>query len=482
MIFTLNLLNILKIFIAIAHQIIFLRIFGASLDTDVYLVVFSIIQLFNVILVSTIIDIYVPFYSQLKNKNKIRADELVGSVIIFFILLLTVVCSALYLYPSLIVKIFTFGFADNKSILASEILKIWSFALFFNVMYNVINQILTANLYLKIHYKLSLVIPVINFIALVFTDTWGIKALVYSFLLGTLVNFVAITFYFFRRCSLKWKNPFLNSDLYDLLRQSLPFYIGKYIYHSETLIVSNLLSFFPTGHITLFQYSQRLFKYISSVANSPTLSVLYAKASQLVLQDNKEEIKKLLGITLKTNTLLFVLLVMGNIWIFKPLYTLVFGEKVSVEQLDVLYYLFIILIPYNIAWAIQLPFARITFVLKKGENFLVISIKYIVVFSISLCLFLPFLGIYGLPLSMFVSQVFNANAYMKVVYEYLLTSKMLKYTNSIIYLCGYIVGQEILVYLDAPLYATTSFLVLCCLLMTHRILEMCKYLLAKTIS
>ncbi|BBM82501.1 lipid II flippase MurJ [Candidatus Uabimicrobium amorphum] len=483
MVFTLNFLNILKILIAIVYQIIFLQFFGAGLETDVYLIVLGVIQYLAILLVSTIADIYVPFYSQLKNEDSDRADQLVGSVLIFFTLLMSSVCVLLYFFSFSAVKIFSLGFTEEKALLAAQMMEIWSVALFFNVMYNIVNQILVANLYLKIHYQLSLITPIANFIALIFfSATWGIYALVYSFLLGTVVNFVIIYLYFMRCSRFQWKNPFYNSDLRQLFRQSLPFYVGKYIYHSETLIVSNLLSFFPTGHITLFHYAQRLFKYIASVSNSPTLSVLYAKASQMIAEDKRRELGNLLAITLKTNMVLFVLLTMGNVWIFKPLYSLAFGEKVSTQQLDVLYYLFIILVPYNVVWAIQLPFAKITFALKKGSNFLFISLWYICIFAISICIFMPTLGVYGLPLAMFVSQIFSAKSYMKITYEYLQSGKMLKYTTSVLYLFIYIIGQKLLTLWGASLFTTACFLVLCCLFMLRHILDAGNYLLTKTVN
>ena len=483
MVFTLNFLNILKILIAIIYQIIFLQFFGASLETDVYLIVLGIIQYLGILLISTIADIYVPFYSQLKNEDEERAAQLIGSVLIFFTILMSGVCILLYFFSFPAVKIFSLGFKEQKAQLAAQMMQIWSVALFFNVMYNILHQILVANLYIKIHYQLSLIIPVTNFVALIFfTKTWGIYALVYSFLLGTIVNFVIIYFYFVRCSHFRWKNPLYNNDLWQLFRQSIPFYIGKYIYHSETLIVSNLLSFFPTGHITLFHYAQRLFKYIASVSNSPTLSVLYAKASQFIAQDKRRELRDLLAITLKTNMVLFVLLTMGNVWIFKPLYSLAFGEKVSTQQLDVLYYLFIILIPYNVVWAIQLPFAKITFALKKGSNFLFISLWYICIFTISIAIFVPFLGIYGLPLSMFISQMFNANAYMRITHKYLQSGKMLKYTASSLYLFIYIIGQKLLMFWGASLFTTACFLAICCLFMLRHILDAYNYLLTKTVN
>ena len=131
---------------------------------------------------------------------------------------------------------------------------------------------------------------------------------------------------------------------------------------------------------------------------------------------------------------------------------------------------------------IVVPFAKITFALKKGSNFLFISLWYICIFTISIAIFMPIMGVYGLPLSMFVSQVFNANAYIKITYKYLQSSKMLKYTISALYLFIYVIGQKLLMFWGASLFTTACFLVICCLFMLRHILDACNYLLTKTVN
>jgi len=413
MIALLSFLNLISILLSLTFQILLIRVFGAHIETDVYYLSIAIVQFITLTLSGFIMDLYIPIYNEIKAKDKIKADEFVGGVFIVMFIISFIIAFFVFIFSSLFVKLFATGFSPKKVFFTASLLKILSLYIVLYFLNLILNSTLQANMYMRIPYFTQIFAPLFNILALLlFSQTYGIKAIIYAMPLSSGLIFFILLIYFLKKIPFKLVNPIhLKKDMTRLLAHNLPIRAGTIIWNTQTLITTNILSYFPTGYLTLFNYSNRILNILWGITNSPPLQVMYIKVSKYLPENNIKEIKDVLLSTLKTNTLIFIIPIFLLCLIFKPFFVFLFSPKVSFSQINTMYYLFLSLIPYYFIISFERPFVGITVSMKKGVKVLQVAIVFIILYSLSLLSFLKYLNIYAIPISLFIAQIYNTFSY-----------------------------------------------------------------------
>lgn len=414
MISTLSILNLISISLSLVFQILLIKVFGASLQTDVYYLLIAIVQFIPGLISGLIpMDLYIPIYNEMKVKKSEKADEFAGGIFILNSIISIFLTLFIFIFSFPIVKIFATGFSYEKILFTSRLLKILSIYIVFHYLNIFLNSTLNANMHIKITYFTNITSPLFNILALLFfSKIYGIKALIYGIVFSSFFNSFILSTYFFKKISLKLRNPiFIKREIFYLLKKSFPFKVGGIIWELRTPILTNVLSYFPVGCITLFNYANRILSIIQGITNSPIIQVLYLKVSVYLPQNRIKEIKDIFNSTVLTNLFIFLIPVFLLLLIFKKLFILLFYPKVSIFQIEVMYHLFIYLIPYYFILSFEVPFVQILICMKKGLKVVQVAIVFIILYFLFLLSFLKYLGIYALPLSLFFAQGYNAVSY-----------------------------------------------------------------------
>lgn len=408
----LSFLNLISISLSLAFQILIVRFFGAYLETDVYYLLIAIVQFLN-IFTGIILDLYIPFYNDIKAKEQKKANEFVGSMYSFIFIISSFFSILIFLFPHIFIKIFASGFNREKILFASSLLKILSISLIFNFINLLIDFTLKANFYLTFSFFMQIFPPLFNLFSLIFfSKIYGIKAIIYAMVFSSFFNFLFYNFYLFKKNKIKFKSFIkFKKEIFLLVRQNIILKSGGIIWNLTSPITTNVLSYFPTGHLTLFVYSNRIISLLSDTINSPIFQVFYIKISKYLSEENIQKIKDLSNEIVKVSLILFIIPLFFILLIFKKLFLFLFYPKLGIEEINKMYLIFLSLIPYYIILCFESTFKNITICMKRVFKVLEIAIVYIIFYSLLIISTIKYMGIYALPFSLFFSQIYNTLSY-----------------------------------------------------------------------
>jgi putative peptidoglycan lipid II flippase len=416
MIFLLNILNLISIIFSVAFQILLVRYFGAALQTDVYYLSLGIIQFINGTFAGFLTDLYIPIYNDVKVRSEEQSKKFTGAVFVLMLIIGLLISVIVFILAPYLVKLFASGFTPNKVAFSAKLVRILCIAIVFTSLTTVLNATLQANLFMSITYFTAIITPFSNLFALLFfAKQYGIEAVIYAMVFSSILNFLILLNYLKRKIGWEFSNPFIQADITYLLKQNIPIRAGNLIYLLKSPVTTNVLSYFPTGYITLFNYSDRILAIFFNITNSPILQILYAKASNLLSRKKIGELKSVLLSTIKSNTVLFIGVIIPTVVLFKEVFGFLFAQKVTPGQISVMYSLFLALIPFYLTLSFEMPFVNITFALKKGLKVLQIAIVFIILYSLFLLGGIKLLGIYIIPIALFFAQLYNTITYARFV-------------------------------------------------------------------
>jgi O-antigen/teichoic acid export membrane protein len=106
---------------------------------------------------------------------------------------------------------------------------------------------------------------------------------------------------------------------------------------------------------------------------------------------------------------------MPTIILFKKIFGIVFVNRLSSFEINIMYSVFLCLIPYYLTLSLELPFTNITIAMKKGSKVAAISLVSILLYTLFLLIGMNFLTIYAIPISMSCAQIYNIISYTKFV-------------------------------------------------------------------
>src|SRR5438874_9860057 len=86
----------------------------------------------------------------------------------------------------------------------------------------------------------------------------------------------------------------LHYKLKEMVKNSLSLKIGNQLWDFKDLVVTNILSSFPQGTISLYFYSFRVITVIFTVTNLPSLQIFFSAISRLASEKDFIGMKTLL--------------------------------------------------------------------------------------------------------------------------------------------------------------------------------------------
>jgi putative peptidoglycan lipid II flippase len=416
MISLLNILNFVSIFLSVIFQILLIKSFGANLQTDAYYLTIGITQFVNAIFLGITTDLFIPVYNEVKIKGKEESLKFTGAVFLLILFIGSFLAVIVYLIAPILVKIFATGFTEEKVIFSANLIKILSITIVFSALNGLMIAALNANLFMMATYAAALTIPTLNNIALIFfSKTHGVNAIAFSIVLGSIWNFFFLFFYHFKRVGWALSNPYGNPDILCLIKKNFVIRSAHFINSLKAPLTTNVLSYFPLGYLTLFSYTDKILNILFKITNSPMLNILFVKASNFLVKNKFEEIKIALKSTLKGNLLLFICMLIPTMILFKKLFGVVFVNKLSSDEINIMYSLFLCLIPYYLTLSLELPYTNITIAMKKGTKIAEIAGISLLLYGLFLLFSMKLLMIYTIPIAISCAQIYNTVAYTKYV-------------------------------------------------------------------
>ena len=412
MIFFLNAINLVTVLASFIVQILIVRFFGASDSTDIYYLIITITTFVTGVSTGFLTDLFVPIYHDAKKRDARDAQRLTGGVLTLSLLsgvLLTVI---VYVLAPLIVSVFASGFHTMKHDEAVSMLRIVSLSIVFTSMTMILNSTLNANSYLLVTYLTNLILPVFNVLALLLWGSrLGVAALMYAIVYASMLTFVIV----FAHCKFKigarFSNPLGQKDLSYLLVKNVPVRGANIIHMLRGPLTTTVLSYFPSGFLTLYSYADKIITVLLGTTNSPLAQIFYIKSSQFASQKRYPEIKELLIKTVKSSIMLFVGTVFATILVFQKVFGILFAGKVPAGGVGTMFLIFISLFPFYYVSLVGTELGMTALSLKKGRLAFYASGTFIAIFGFSLIPLVRSMSFYGLPLGLALAQIGAAVVY-----------------------------------------------------------------------
>jgi len=261
--------------------------FGTGTEVDAFFAAFTFPQLLLTILTSSIINSFLPFFVEQKQKDRWRAAQLAGHSFRLFAFFLLVLSGVGWFLAFPFIHLTNPGLSLEATHLAASFFPLLLLASFFSG-----SSLLLLGLYYAHHIFIwpSLAQLFNNLIALffllLFRSSWGIKSLVWGTLAGSVLQFFFLLPFPLKSQNLSLRAKAKTEDLFSLSRLLLPLLVAAFFYRANPLVERYLASQLGEGNIAYLGYASKIISALLILLSQGISTVLFPRmAEQATLTD-----------------------------------------------------------------------------------------------------------------------------------------------------------------------------------------------------
>jgi hypothetical protein len=255
--------------------------------------------------------------------------------------------------------------------------------------------------------------PISNIISLLFFSRYhGIYSIAISTLFADIVILSIQQFYILKVFNIGFGAVLWHYKFKEMIKNSLSLKIGSQLWDFKDMLATNILSSFTQGTISLYFYSFRIITVIFVITNLPSLQIFSSIISRLASKKDFIGMKILLRKTLIRSIIPFLILLTLSSILLPKIFLLFLKYKFSIEEIKIIYYIFLALIPFYMMLSVELPFVNIIIAMKFSFKIIKINAIFIVVFYICALLLKNTFGIYTIPVALMIAQSQNLIFYV----------------------------------------------------------------------
>jgi putative peptidoglycan lipid II flippase len=402
----LSIIKGLSILLAFLFHIALAREFGVSGELDslfVSLTIFSFVGIANSFLTS----LFVPIFSEVRQEDEADSFIFADVVIKWSAGLAFMVGLFSWIYCDLIIKAVASGFEGERFALAIDITRLLLIALvFFSISATTI-CILNALYHFSMPAIAGLLHPTFNIAFLyILSPSYGVKAIAMAYVTSNFLQALILILYLKRNTQWKPTKRLFHERIPSLVRESSRMSINGIIWSLRELISRNIASHFPSGSITLLAYAEKLVTLFVQVAISPLAKVFYSRASAWMAEKRWEDLGKLLERIMKVNVTVIFFVSSGAAVFLVPFLNILFlGSRFTPADIQVLFSLVLIMLLYLIVLSYETHFVQIAYAARRTDIVGINAILGVMIFLGTAWLLSRFFGVYGLAMSISITQV-----------------------------------------------------------------------------
>ncbi|MBU7594461.1 murein biosynthesis integral membrane protein MurJ [Metabacillus halosaccharovorans] len=280
--------------------------FGTSYETDAYIIALTVPTVIFSSILAAITTTYIPIYTKIKNKSGLkRANYFTSNLLslitlISFILIVVGICSS-----ELIVKVIGRGLSNEALELANSLTKISLFMLIFLGIISILTVYLQAESKFIIPAFINIPIITVVIIALSFGNYIGIKGVMFSNIIGSLIQ-VLILIIAVYRIGYKFKPTFdiKDKNIKEMITLVVPVLIGTSIQQINFLIDRMLASSLGEGIISALTFGSKINEMFFGLISVTIATFIFPQLSQLAANKSMKEYDKLVRTSLNTVSIL----------------------------------------------------------------------------------------------------------------------------------------------------------------------------------
>ncbi|MCG8219888.1 murein biosynthesis integral membrane protein MurJ [Tenacibaculum finnmarkense] len=382
--------------------------FGATGNTDAYFAANSVPSLLFTALISSYLVLLIPTYKNIQVKSGVEAANKFGSGLINFILLASILLSAIGFFSmEYLIKLVAPGFDDKTHELALNLGKILVLSFPFSSVTTILANISNAN---KKYYATQ-IIPIFSSLFLIiglyfFAPTYGIYTLatvgVVAFIFQLIIQIIISKKHF----HYKVKTAFFDKHIKKMTILALPILLGYSIDQINLLVNSIICSGLPEGNLSALSYAQRLQFTLIGTISTAIITVVYPIMSELVARNDTKKIIILINKSIRA-----IILIMLPVAIFfainsKLVIRVIFNrgsfDDAAVNLTSSVFFFYAINV---LILSVREFLLRIFYVYNNTKQPLISSGVSIILNVVLSFVFVRFLGVQGLSLANLLATI-----------------------------------------------------------------------------
>ena len=401
----LSAIRALGIFLAFLFHILLARRFGVSSELDsffVSLTIFSFVGIVNSFLTS----LFIPVFNEVKHEEESESLIFADVVLKWSAGAALIVGVLSWISCDLIVKLVASGFERERTALTIDITRLLLIALVFFSISGTTGCILNALYHFSMPAITGLLHPIFN-IAFLYTLSphYGVKSIAMAYLTSNFIQAFILVLYL--RSNTGWK-PTMR-----LYHEKMPLLVGEsskmavtgIIWSLREIIGRNIASHLPSGSITLLAYAEKLVTLFLQVAITPLAKVFYSRASGWMVENKTADLTKLFERVIKVNVAVIFFISSGVVVFLVPgLNTLFLGSRFTPSDIQILFPLVLIMLVYLIVLSYETYFVQIAYAAKRVDIVGINAVSGVIIFFGTAWLLSQFFGVYGLAMSISITQ------------------------------------------------------------------------------
>lgn len=400
-----NVLVTLQVSINTLNLVLLFTNYGASEQSDIFLLSFSLLSMIN-LLQLLFSEQFIYYYNKIKITNLNDANLLFSNILVYSFLISLAIVVPIFFFSEYLIKLIAYQLNNNLIQQISHFFNLLCLSIVFYLPLHIMQNVLNAHNRISLSYMLSILpqaLISIGFSYLYFVND-NIENLAVFYSIGFLIAFL-LNLYFIRKLFI-FKTFYIHPLLKELLVNSFKIRLAHNIYGVlSIMVINNFLSTFPSGNLSIFHYAKKASDTILTVIYGPTHKILINVISTGLSEVDKKSIKDILK---KINIVMPIILVPMSIliYILIPYILEVFHPMVP-EKIDLLKYIFLILMGQVILLSLEVPYAIVNLTKNDSQIFYISNFMFIFILVVFILMTNNTLGLYALPFGLFFSQIVN---------------------------------------------------------------------------
>jgi peptidoglycan biosynthesis protein MviN/MurJ (putative lipid II flippase) len=404
-----NALAIIQIIVLLFNTIFLIRIFGASIQSDAYLMAAAIIDAIG-LLQLMVVEQFMYFYHDLKLENPEKAHSFYNSSLFISIISGILLLVILFFGVNFVVKLFAFNLTQERLSSLTTIISIMIFGVVFTSANYVNQRLLNAEMRFSIPYILEILYPLFisgSLLYIILTNQVNIEFLAYARVIGLLSIFI-IGLYFVKTLGIHINFKFDPYMMKNFVSNSFTMRLGHNIHNLLfSPITTNILSTFPVGFASCFYYAQMIIFAINSIIVGPSNRVLLAKVSEMWSKKLISQIPEIMKKYLKNTVPIFILTAIISYLIIPYVLNLISSGSLSLSDIDLIKYVFVGLAVWYGIILIESAFVSVGSASKNSRIFIFTNSIFIIIFFCLSFYFKDMFGLLVIPLAAIIAQIVN---------------------------------------------------------------------------
>jgi len=417
-----NFLVLIQLLLNVVNALLLIKVFGVSGQVDSYLLSASIISTMQLIQL-VFFEQFLVFYTDLKSKSQSESNNFYNATLFLSFMLGIVSISVLYVFKSLIFKVFVFNIDAQRLEYLNAISIVLFLSLIFIPISSLNEKLLNAERKFSIPYILTCLptlFIVIAQLTIYFLSSNKIIYLAYGQVIGLALSAIIGTIFITKKI-VPFEFVFYHPDIKPLIKNSFTTRLGDNIYNMLLpVFLNNILVTMSAGTVSCFYYAKKIIDTLKQLTIGPAVKIFRTNLTNFWVTYDIEKIRKDMKKFLTGSTLLMLSGIILSFLILPTALKIISMGKLSENDLHSINYIFLSLCPWYLVVIIEAPYILAIYTAKKSKIAIFANTLFIITFITLASILKDRIGIYAISAAGLFAQIFNFIIYKNY------TEKLLK--------------------------------------------------------